>query len=148
VPTPAIPLVPLVSPFPPPISGARQREKPIVPKLAQDRLQRGPLAAFVILLGLLLGGGPGAATAAGVASPAARTAFARHRPSAALLQPKLRTTLDDDASGAGPLVLPTGRAIVSGRVWVRPAVGFPARTSVPRPQPGAFLYRARAPPAA
>jgi hypothetical protein len=122
----------------------------IVPKPAQDRLQRGPLAALLILLGLFLGSGTATANVAGLAAPAARSAQGRQGSASALLQSSLRATLDDEAADGGtpPPILASAPSLVSETGWTRPLAHSPAETAVPRSLRGAFFYRARAPPAA
>jgi hypothetical protein len=113
---------------------------------AQDRMQRGPLAALLILLGLFLGSGPAAATTSGFAAPAARAE--RQGAAAAYLGSASRSTLDDEKVGAGPLVLPSHPRLVTDRLWTRQGAGFPVPAADQPPRPSLLLYRARAPPAA
>jgi hypothetical protein len=119
-----------------------------VPTSAQDRVRRGPLAALLLLLGLFLAVGSGAAGDE-LRAPAARLGSARHSGSAALLPSGLRNPSDDELSGTGadPSFLPSPPGIVTERLAARPGAepGSQASGAVPRP-PGA-AYRARAPPA-
>ena len=120
-----------------------------MPKPAQDRYQRGPIAALLILLGLFLGSGPAAATGAGIAQPAARMAAGRPG-QAALLHASARSLLDDEAPDGRdrPLLRPARPDIVTLFLSARPHSGLAEAADLVRPPPGDFLYRARAPPAA
>jgi hypothetical protein len=112
-------------------------------------MQRGPLAALFILLGLVLGSGPATANASGIAAPAARSALGRQGPASALLHSSLRSSLDDHLSGSDtPPVVPPQPAIVTALLRALPATTPFAAIDVPPAQPGALYYRARAPPPA
>jgi hypothetical protein len=119
-----------------------------VPTPAQDRHQRGPLAALLILLSLFLGSGTAAAGPNALAGPAARPALGRS--GAALLPPAFRSTLDDEtqATGDGPAVPSRSPAVVTRLLWARALGATPAVPAAARARPAAFFYRARAPPAA
>jgi hypothetical protein len=120
-----------------------------VPRPAQDRLQRGPLSALLILLGLLLGSGTVAATGSAIAAPAPRASPGRVAPSAALIPSTLRgTSVHQAADGGAPAITPASPRILTAGLSTRHlSAGWTAPT-VPRPQPGSPYYRARAPPAA
>ena len=83
-----------------------------MPRPAQDRSQTGPLAALLILLGLLLGSGNAVAAGNGIGAPAARSSLGRQTPTNAILQSAARGTLGDEDGHAvragiesAPLVL-------------------------------------------
>ena len=121
-----------------------------MPKTAQDRMQRGPIAALLILFGLFLGSGPATANVAGVAAPAARTVVGRQGLAAALSHPASRSTLHDESSdgAGGPPVLAARPDVVTQALSIGQSDRTPAALPVLLPQPGARFYRARAPPAA
>lgn len=118
-----------------------------MPTPAQDRMRRGPLAALLILLSLVLGS---ASSAAGsdLRGPAARPGSSRQA-SAALLPSATRNNLDDDASGEGAdsSLPPSAPGIVTQALWARPLPEAPSATSKAVPRPAHAAYRARAPPA-
>jgi hypothetical protein len=118
-------------------------------RAAQDRVGRGPLAALLILLGLFLSSGNAAAANSDLRAPSARLGSSRHGPSAALVLPGARDSLDDEASGAGddPSLAPPAPAVVTERLWARPDAGFPSTLRRESPRPATASYRARAPPA-
>jgi hypothetical protein len=119
-----------------------------VPTTAQDRVRRGPLAALLILLSLVLTSGTAAAgyDSGGAAS---RLGSSRQGTTTALLPPGTRNPLDDEAPGGGPgpLLLPSEPGIVTETLPATPrsAAGSNARPSIA--QPATPSYRARAPPA-
>src|SRR5688572_31522794 len=88
---------------------------------AQDRLRRGPFAALLILLSLVLGSAGAAAAGNDVRGPAARPGSSRHA-AAALLPTATRNTLDDDVrrDGAGSSLPPSAPGIVTETLWARP----------------------------
>jgi hypothetical protein len=116
---------------------------------AQDRASRGPLAALLILLSLLLSAGTAAAAGGDVRGPAARLGSSRHGASTALLPPGARNPLDDEISGSDgdPSLLPPGPAVVTERLWARPLAKAPSLEPGSVPVPPSASYRARAPPA-
>jgi len=119
-----------------------------VPTAAQDRGRRGPLAALLILLSLVLG----SATAAGGADlrgPSARLGSSRHVPAAAVLPAGARSAVDEEIAGsaAGSSVPPTAPGIVTERLRARPAAGFRPGAEAAVAGPASASYRARAPPA-
>jgi hypothetical protein len=120
-----------------------------VPTTAQDRDRRGPFAALLILLSLLLGAGTAAATGYDVQPPAARLGSTRHGATTALLPPGTRNPLDDEASGPGadPSLLPSTPGIVTERLWARPRAEAPSEEWAEVPQLPSASYRPRAPPA-
>jgi hypothetical protein len=115
----------------------------------QDRPVRGPVAALLILLSLVLGSGAAAATAE-LNGSATRLAPERHSSAAALLPAGARDDLEDEADrwGDGPSALPGRARIVTERLGARPRAGFPAAVGAAAPRPPSASYRARAPPAA
>ena len=121
-----------------------------MPKPAQDRMQRGPLAALLILFGLFLGSGTANATLAGIAAPAARAAPGRQGSAPDLVPSAARAATGKAmASGAGGPPLPAaGPEVVTQALWTGQRAAPTSALPVPRPQPGARFYRARAPPAA
>jgi hypothetical protein len=114
---------------------------------AQDRIRRGPFAALLILLSLVLGSAGAAATGNDVRGHAARPASSRHA-AAALLPSATRNTLDDEAprEGVGSLP-PSAPGIVTETLWARPLAEAPAAAWDEVPEPASASYRARAPPA-
>jgi hypothetical protein len=131
------------------MSGAALGEKHKVPSTAQDRDRRGPLAALLILLSLFLAAETAAAASYDVRPPAARLGSSRPGPSAALLPPGTRNSLDDEIAGAGgdPSLLPPAPGIVTERLWARPLAEAPSETQGAVERPPSASYRARAPPA-
>ena len=117
-----------------------------MPSAAQDRVRRGPLAALLILFGLLLSSGP-AAAGSGLREPAVRLGPARQAASTAILPPGTRNPLDDEASGAGAFLPPSATGIVTAFLWSRPAAEAPSGAFAALPEPARASYRARAPPA-
>jgi hypothetical protein len=119
-----------------------------VPSTAQDRDRKGPVAALLILLSLFLTSGTAAANA-DIRAPSARLGSGRHGPSAALLLPGTRDSLDDESlgSGADPSLPPPSPAVATERLWAGPQAEFPPRTQSRAPRPATAAYRARAPPA-
>ncbi|HEX8449198.1 MAG TPA: hypothetical protein VF652_06365 [Allosphingosinicella sp.] len=120
-----------------------------MPTTAQDRTTRGPIAALLILLSLVLGSAA-SASAADLQGPAARLGASRGGPSTALLPAGTRNPLDDEAPGpelGSALPPPAVSGPVAEALWTRPGAGFAtAKDSPPRRLAGAS-YRARAPPA-
>src|SRR5688500_12473830 len=97
---------------------------------AQDRITRGPFAALLILLSLVLGS---ASTAAGadIRGPRARPGSGRHGAVTALLPAGTRNALDDEASGegAGSSLPPSAPGIVTHALWARPLADGPSAAS-------------------
>jgi len=123
-------------------------EKLKVPTPAQDRVRRGPFAALLILLSLVLG--PAAAAAGGdYRGPAPRLGSGRHTVATALVPSTARNPLDDEASGGGdPFVLPPRPSVVTEPLQPRPGAGFAPRAGSATPPSAVASYWARAPPAA
>lgn len=117
-----------------------------MPMPAQDRMSRGPFAALLILLSLLLGSAS-AAAGSDLRAPGARAGSSRNGAATALLPSGPRNSLDDEASGEGASLPPSGPGIVTEILWARPLAEAPsaARSAIPRP--AGAPYRARAPPA-
>ena len=120
-----------------------------MPTPAQDRLKRGPLAALLILLSLMLGSASAAAGGGALNGPAARPGSARHGAATALLPSGTRNALDDEAAGEGPgsALPPAAPEIVTKALWARPAGEAASAAWSAIPRPAAASYRARAPPA-
>lgn len=121
-----------------------------MPNRAQDRVRRGPFAALLILLSLLLGSANAAAAAGGdIQAPASRLGSSRQGSATALLPSGTRNPLDDEMSGGGtgPSLLPSTPAIVTEPLWARPRAEAPLPALADVPGPAAAPYRARAPPA-
>ena len=120
-----------------------------MPTTAQDRTTRGPVAALLILLSLLLGSAT-SASAADLQGPATRLGSTRGGPSTALLPAGTRNPLDDEAPGpdvGSAFPPPADFAPVTERLWTRPGAQFTSGEAAPLTlRPGAS-YRARAPPA-
>lgn len=119
-----------------------------MPTPAQDRVSRGPFAALLILLSLVLG--PAAAAAGGnFSGPAPRLGSGRHTVAAVLAPSTTRNPLDDEAVGGGdPLVLPPHPRIVTEALQSRPGTDLSPRSSAAIPPSAVAPYRARAPPVA
>lgn len=120
-----------------------------MPMPAQDRIIRGPFAALLILLGLLLGSANAAAAGGDLRGPGARPGSSRYGAAAALLPSGTRNALDDEApgEGTGPALPPSAPGIVTQALWARPAAEAPSAQASARPRPAGGSYRARAPPA-
>ena len=119
-----------------------------MPTKAQDRKSRGPFAALLILLSLVLGPATAAVGAAGTSGPATRLAPARQSSAAALVPSATRNPLEDEAKGAGPSVLPGPPGAVTERLPARPSAETFASAPAGSPRAATAAYRARAPPAA
>lgn len=121
-----------------------------MPTTAQDRTGRGPFAALLILLSLVLGSATAAAASVETSGPATRLAPARQNGAAALLPSAARNPLEDEANGtgAGPSVLPYPPGIVTERLSARPGAESPSAVPAAVPRRAILPYRARAPPAA
>lgn len=120
-----------------------------MPTSAQDRVRRGPFAALLILLSLLLGSANAAAAGSDIQAPASRLGSSRQGNATALLPPGARNPLDDETSGGGtgPTLLPSTPGIVTERLAARPLAEAPPRAPAAVPGPPSAAYRARAPPA-
>ena len=120
-----------------------------MPGTAQDRVRRGPLAALLILLSLVLAAGTAAAGSSSIESAAARLGTSRHGTATALLPPGTRNTLDDEAPGldTGPSIPPSAPGIVTEILWAGPRGGTSSGARPAAPRPAGASYRARAPPA-
>lgn len=119
-----------------------------MPTMAHDRVRRGPAAALLILLSLLLTGiSPGVGNE--IRERAARFGPSRHGPATAVLQAAARHSPDDESPGAGvgSSLPPSGPAIVTERLRTRPRADNPSGNRLAIPQPANTSYRARAPPA-
>jgi hypothetical protein len=121
-----------------------------VPTPAQDRVRRGPLAALLILLGLVLASGTAAAAGYDLSTPASRLGPIRPGQATALLPPGTRNPLDGEQSdpATGPSPLPSAPGIVTERLGARPRAEGPSSAQAAVPPPPVASYRARAPPAA
>ena len=120
-----------------------------MPTTAQDRTTRGPVAALLILLSLLLGSAA-SASPSDLRGPAARLGASRGGPSAALLPAGTRNPLDDEAPGpelGSALPPPTVSGPVTETLWTLPRAGFDSAQDVPPRSLAGASYRARAPPA-
>lgn len=120
-----------------------------MPTAAQDRIGRGPFAALLILLSLLLGSGTAADSGFDLRQTT-RLAPSRHSAAVALLQSGVRNPSDEELSGAGgdSPVPSSGPILVTQRLWARPAAEPSIPDEVALRKPRSALYRARAPPAA
>jgi hypothetical protein len=120
-----------------------------VPNPAQDRIGRGPFAALLILLSLLLGSANAAAAHGDIQAPASRLGPSRQGSAAALLPSGTRNPLDDEMTGGGggPCLLPSAPGIVTERLPARPRSEAAPGVRTPAPRPAGACYRARAPPA-
>lgn len=119
-----------------------------MPTKAQDRVLRGPFAALMILLSLVLGSATAATAAAGTSGPATRLAPSRQSSAAALVPSGTRNTLEEEAKGAGPSVLPGRPGVVTERLTARPSAETFSAAPAASPRAATAAYRARAPPAA
>lgn len=119
-----------------------------MPMQAQDRPGRGPFAALLILLSLVLGSASAAAAGSDLRGPAARPGSSRQA-SVALLPSATRNSLDDEASGEGEgsSLPPSAPGIVTQALWARPLPEASSSASNAVPRPAHAPYRARAPPA-
>lgn len=120
-----------------------------MPTTAQDRVRRGPFAALLILLSLLLGSANAAAAGTDLRGPASRLGSSRHGATAALLPAGTRNPLEDEASagGTGPALSPSRPGIITERLWARPSAETRSQPQDAFPQSAGASYRARAPPA-
>src|SRR5688500_9855467 len=134
----------LVFEFTPPTSVGASEEKLSVPMPAQDRIIRGPFAALLILLSLLLGSAGAAAAGSDSRGPGARPGSSRPGAAAALLPSGPRNSLDDEASGegAGASLPPSEPGIVTQALWAGPPAEAASAASSAVPRPAAANYRA------
>ncbi|MEO7177419.1 MAG: hypothetical protein ABIW83_01105 [Allosphingosinicella sp.] len=121
-----------------------------MPTTAQDRVRRGPFAALLILLSLLLSSGIDAAAGNDFRSPLARLAPSRNGAGTAVLLSGTRNPSDDESIGpeGGPFLAPSEPVPVTDLLWARPLADSQRGDRVPGPRPATASYRARAPPAA
>ena len=115
---------------------------------AGDKDRRAPLAALLVLFGLLLGTGSVTNAQAGLRSPGARLVQSGKVPAHVL--PGSRAILSDEEArpDAQPVAPPAGPAIVPARSSPA-ALPQAAKRSFFNPHPAPTArYRARAPPAA
>jgi hypothetical protein len=132
-----------------PYRTGREGRNRAVPKAAQDRIVRGPFAALLILLSLLVGSGTAAAAGFDLRQSAPRLGPSRQTASVGLL-PVVRNSPDEDscAGASAGSVPPTAPGLVTRGLWTRPAAGHATvREAAPAKRSNAS-YRARAPPAA
>lgn len=124
---------------PPP--GERPRGRPSV--------RRGPLAALLLLLGVMLGPGGAGAAAPDVSGKGSRLGPDRHGAPVQLLRAAQRGASEEDEGErlTGPVALPGRTGVVTFSGTVRPP-GTAAEAPVfEHPRPRTAAYRARAPPA-
>lgn len=121
-----------------------------MPTRAQDRIGRGPFAALLILLSLLLGSGSAAAAGFDIRQSAPRLGPSRGSAAVALLPSEIRNIAGDDvsAAGSGASLPPSAPGLVTRSLWARPAAEPGPRDQSPRARAANASYRARAPPAA
>jgi hypothetical protein len=120
-----------------------------VPSWAQKRAQRGPLAALLILLGLLVSAAP-FATANSVRDSVARLGTPRQGASSTFLRTSERLFVPNGTAGeeVSFLLPPPEPQIVLVPGTDRPLPPFATAASCERPPAATSSYRARAPPAA
>lgn len=117
-----------------------------MPNTAQDRVRKGPFAALLILLSLMLGSAT-AAAGADLRGPSTRLGSSRQGPVTALLPSPARSSPDDEAPSPGPSLLPSAPRIVTERLAERPSAEAPPPVLSGAARPAGASYRARAPPA-
>jgi hypothetical protein len=120
-----------------------------VPTAAQDRVRRGPFAALLILLSLLLGSAGASAAGNDPRGPASRLGSSRQGTATALLPATARNPVEDETPGAGtgPSLPASAPYIPAERLWARPRADFPSSQLGALPGVPGAPYRARAPPA-
>ena len=121
-----------------------------MPRLAQQGDRRGPLAALLIVLGLLLGAGPASTSSASARDAFARPGSLRQGATVSLPRSTDQSTLSEEESGADPFsfVPPVPPQIVLDGLASWPSGVDFASVNSPSGQSAAAPYRARAPPAA
>jgi len=119
----------------------------MVPTKAQIRETRGPVAALLILVGLLFSAG--AFSGAGVRDASIRLGPARQGSATSLVRATDSAMLSDEATpeDGTSFVPPAEPRRVVERLALRPSNRVPADTPPTRATRGAASYRARAPPA-
>jgi hypothetical protein len=113
---------------------------------AQDRVGRGPFAALLILLSLVLGSVT-AAAGADLRGPSTRLGSSRHSTATALIPSPARSPLDEEIPGPGPSLLPFVPGIVTESLPARPGAESRPAAGSAVPRSATASYRARAPPA-
>lgn len=130
-----------------PNSKAGKREIGRVPKLAQDNIRRGPIAALLVLLSLFASSGAIAGAAPNGRDTVTRPGSARPGAAASTIR-SADDLLADEAGDTASFVPPPPPRIVAEPLFAGPAQTIaPAAFSAPRAG-AASPYRARAPPAA
>ena len=122
----------------------------IVPRLAHESVRRGPFAALLVLLGLLLGLAPAAGAAQSFRSPLIRLGSVDAAAAPATIRSADRAVIGAKAPDAHPTFLgpPPEPRIVVERLAGRPLPQVAAPASQDSAQFVRALYQARAPPAA
>ncbi len=120
-----------------------------MPRPAQERGSRSPVAALLILLGLLLGSG-GTISGFEARDGSARLGSDRHGAPASLLRTAQRAPSPDDDEGSGPGAAGPARAadVVTVALASRPGTAAAAAPAFALAEAAPASYRARAPPAA
>jgi len=120
-----------------------------VPDRAQEGVRRGPFAALLLLLGLVLSSGPFAGGVQSIRDPGPRLGSARFgAPTSALRFTGQRVVSDDAAATDAPTVLPPAPRIVVEPLTARPLPPVAAESPSELSPVATASYRARAPPAA
>lgn len=118
-----------------------------MPKWAHDRSGRGPFAALLILLGLVLSSGAAAGSASVQPGSAVRQSPVRSNAAILVARPAERGAVPGETPDPKSFAPPRSPAVVKTILWARPTAetGFGAGPAIR--QPAHRSYRARAPPA-
>jgi hypothetical protein len=125
----------------------QREEKAEVPNEAHDRLRRGPFAALLILLGLILSSGTVTAGASMPRASAARQSSDRAGAAVLITRSEERSAFPGDAPEPNSFAPPASPGIVTSTLWARPTAPAALRAGPAFRQPAHRSYRARAPPA-
>jgi len=118
-----------------------------VPYQAHDRVRRGPFAALLILLGLLLSSGAVTGSASVPRSSAARQSSDRAGAAILVARFEERSVLSGETPDPDSFAPPASPRIATSALWVRPLAQAGLGASPSFLQPAYRSYRARAPPA-
>ena len=118
-----------------------------VPTRAQMRETRGPLAALLILVGLLFSAG--AVSSTGIRDGSVRLGSARQGSAPSLVRASEAASAADEATpdDVSSFVPPPEPRVVFERLALRPADPLFPQSDAARARPATASYRARAPPA-
>lgn len=119
-----------------------------MPDEAQKQARHGPLAALLLLCGLILGAAAAPAAAIDTEGPSSRPAHSRSAKGFAVLRTAARDLLlEEEGAGDAPVLPPDARIVTEG-LAARQGQPYAASDHSPPSRRRVASYRARAPPAA